>query len=92
MIIHPIITGCGLTINSEFRIWGDLWDAGDVYIFNACGDAEGLPQPFSDTTKQLIVPDLAPATYFQRRNVFVISKYDSHLNPAALHYVKDLAS
>lgn len=89
-MVEVLITGCGLTINEHFRIWGDLWSVGECYVFNACGSEEGLASPFPDHTKQLVVDDGGlHRSYFQRRNVFVVPKSDASLNLAAATYLLD---
>ena len=87
MPVNYLITGCGLTINEDFRVWGDLFEVGDCYVFNACGPGEGLAKPLRPEMKQLSVADSMYENYFERRNVFVIPKAEATLNQAALDYV-----
>lgn len=81
-----LITGCGLTVDPFFRIWGDLWEEGDCYVFNACGEGGGLSTPFTSATKQLIMHESAH-DYFARRNVYVVAKDRAELNAAAIAYI-----
>lgn len=79
-----MITGCGLQIYPEYQFWGDLWEEGDCWVFNACGSDEGLSSPLNHTAPIL---NVLCTSYFQRRNVFVISKDNSALNAAATKYL-----
>ena len=81
-----VITGCGLALEFGSHYWGDLWEEGDCWIFNACGSEEGLDEPLEDTQKILDVS--GDSSYFQRRNVFVIHKNVAELNLAATEYLK----
>jgi hypothetical protein len=83
-----LITGCGLTVSEDFRIWGDLWIVGECYVFNACGPEEGLPEPFAESQRQLIIhaPTVEDA-FFERRNVFVVARGNATLNQAARDYL-----
>ena len=83
---RPVITGCGLALEFGSHHWGDLWEEGDCWIFNACGDEDGLDDPLEDTRKILYVS--GDSSYFQRRNVFVIHKNVAELNLAATEYLK----
>ena len=86
-----LITGCGLTLPVEFRIWGDLWQVGDCYVFNGCGSGEGLLEPFEEDVKQLLVNDTFHQVYFERRQVYAIPVDEAKLNSAALtHLLKEL--
>ena len=82
-----VITGCGLALEFGSHHWGDLWEEGDCWIFNACGEEDGLDDPLEDTQKILYV-FAACENYFQRRNVFVIPKALAGLNQAAREYLK----
>jgi hypothetical protein len=81
-----VITGCGLVFEFGSHHWGDLWEEGDCWIFNACGSEEGLSEPLTGTEKILYVS--GDRNYFQRRNVFVIHKLAAELNQAAKDYLK----
>ena len=81
-----VITGCGLVFEFGSHYWGDLWEEGDCWIFNACGSEEGLDEPLEDTQRILYVS--GDSSYFQRRNVFVIHKNVAELNLAATEYLK----
>ena len=81
-----VITGCGLALEFGSHHWGDLWEEGDCWIFNACGSEEGLDEPLEDTQRILYVS--GDSSYFQRRNVFVIHKNVAELNLAATEYLK----
>ena len=80
-----VITGCGLALEFGSHHWGDLWEEGDCWIFNACGEEDGLDDPLEDTQKILYTNF---DSYFQRRNVFVIPKLAAELNQAAKEYLK----
>ena len=80
-----VITGCGLALEFGSHHWGDLWEEGDCWIFNACGEEDGLDDPLEDTQKILYSNF---DSYFQRRNVFVIPKLAAELNQAAKEYLK----
>ena len=82
-----VITGCGLALEFGSHYWGDLWEEGDCWIFNACGSEEGLDEPLEDSRRILYVSEDCH-DYFQRRNVFVIPKFDAELNQAAKEYLK----
>lgn len=79
-----VITGCGLILSPNYQFWGDLWEEGDCWIFNACGDEDGLDEPLNPNANALIVEG---TEYFQRRNVFVISKFTAALNVPAVSYL-----
>jgi len=83
-----IITGCGLSLSPTYQFWGDLWEEGDCWIFNACGDEDGLSGALPPERKIL---EVFCTSYFQRRNIFVIHKSLATLNKAArAHILKDL--
>ena len=82
-----VITGCGLALEFGSHHWGDLWEEGDCWIFNACGEEDGLDDPLEDLQRILYVSEHC-RDYFQRRNVFVIPKFDAKLNQAAKEYLK----
>lgn len=77
-----IITGCSL-YDTDARVWrhGDLWEMGDVYIFNATQEANDDPTH----RRQLIINDFAD--FFTRRDVYVIPKLCATLNPEAERYI-----
>ena len=79
-----VITGCGLSLSPRYEFWGDLWEEGDCWVFNACGDEDGLGTPLNPQDKILSVKD---TNYFQRRNVFVIRKREAVLNEVAKTYL-----
>lgn len=91
-----LITGSCLYVPLEQKyVWGDLWECGDVYIFNAClnddvdsnwsyGTYNGI-----NTEKSLIV---SGCSYFERRGVIVIAKSDAVLNETAKRYLEGLPS
>jgi len=81
-----VITGCGLHITPDYQFWGDLWEEGDCWIFNACGSEDGLDGPQSLRPDQCILTCFAD-NYFQRRNVFVIEKSHATLNKPARDYL-----
>lgn len=80
-----IITGCQLTTPS-FTQHGDLFELGEVYIFNACGEPDYDGRKTSD--KVLDIHDAFHTNYFERRNVYVVSKLDASLNEAARAYIE----
>lgn len=79
-----LITGCQISI-SGFTQHGDLWDLGSVFIFNAVGKPDYDMRSTSD--KVLAVSDSMHQNYFERRNVYVVSKNDATLNEAAQAYI-----
>ncbi len=79
-----MITGCDLEIAGQF-IHGDLWEDGNVWIFNAVGDFREVPSGW--TEKVVSVFDEDHKNYFERRNVFVFQKLHSTLNDAAQAYI-----
>jgi len=79
-----IITGCGLSITADYQFWGDLWEEGDCWVFNACGSEEGLETPLAPRQRIL---HCFTDSYFQRRNVFVIAKPLAALNKPARDYI-----
>jgi len=82
-----MITGCGLAVSLEYHFWGDLWEEGDCWIFNATGSEEGLDAPLNPNAKILYLT-FSNVHYFQRRNVFVIHKGDAILNTPAVKYLE----
>ena len=80
-----IITGCELAC-LHWHQHGDLWELGDSYIFNAVGepsyDTELLPE------KVLFIRGLSHNNYFERRNVYVVSKSEATLSRAAEAYIQ----
>lgn len=83
---RPVIIGCGLQVYPGHQYWGDLWEEGDCWIFNASGDSEGLPHPLSPDGRTLFLSPYGE-DYFERRNVFVVSKALAFLSLAAQHYL-----
>jgi len=81
-----VITGCGLSLSPDYQFWGDLWEEGDCWVFNACGSEDGLNTPLNPMSNILSVKD---TKYFQRRNVFVIRKREATLNDAAKVYLSE---
>jgi hypothetical protein len=79
-----IITGCQLTAPG-FTQHGDLWELGEVFIFNACGEPDYGGGTTSD--KVLEVHDSNHDNYFERHNVYVVSKLDATLNGVAQAYI-----
>lgn len=79
-----IITGCDL-VCGDFTQYGDLWEMGDVYIFNAVGEPsyEDIPGD-----KFLKIADSFRQNYFERRNVYVVCKSEADLSYAARQYVE----
>jgi len=79
-----VIIECALSLPSDRFFWGDLWEEGDCWVFNACGDEDGMDElPYSNPKTLTSHTDW----YFQRRNVFVISKALSELNQEAKDYL-----
>lgn len=83
---HPkcIITGCQLP-TPHFTQHGDLWELAEVYIFNAVGEPDHERSVTSD--KVLEIHDQEHENYFERRNVYVVSKLEATLNGAARAYI-----
>ena len=91
-----IITGCAF-VDSEglMAAWGDLWEVGDCYVFNATTNYQHNPGEtfwqFSlppDEIKQVITHRSPQQPYFERRAVLVIDKAACYLNQAAKDYLK----
>ena len=80
-----IITGCSL-FDADARVWrhGDLFEMGDVYVFNATPMAEQDPT----SPRQLRINE--SADFFTRRDVYVISKLCATLNPEAERYINGM--
>ena len=90
--MNCIITGCSLVLQPGlYCAWGDLFELGDCYIFNA--NTKG---PHYDTAWSNVLPpelikqvlyesDFAP---FERRGVVVMRQEDCRLNQAAQDYVE----
>lgn len=90
--LETIITGCAFHDPQSGRwVWGDLWQLGDTYIFNAVlekGEAAwvfGEPDP----ARKAISRNDGPyhSSMFDRRGVLVIHKSDTTLNQAAREYL-----
>ena len=79
-----MITGCDLEIAGSF-IHGDLWEDGNVWIFNAVGDFREEPSGW--TERIITILDDTHKNYFERRNVFVFQKINASLNDAAHQYL-----
>ena len=77
-----MITGCDLKLNDNF-IHGDLWEDGNVWIFNAVGDFR--EKSLDSRWVEIINED--HHNYFERRNVFVFQKLHSTLNDHAYNYL-----
>lgn len=77
-----IITGCSLfDVEDSFWMHGDLFEMGDVYIFNATPKSSNEPT----SPRQLRIND--GADFFTRRDVYVIPKLCATLNPEAERYI-----
>lgn len=86
-----IITGCAFVDTAYGETaWGDLFEVGDTYVFNAAvTQGETLWErslPRGDVKQLLTLPSFA-SPYFERRGVIVISKSDAKLNEVAREYV-----
>lgn len=77
-----MITGCGLEI-AGLHIHGDLWEDGNVWIFNAVGEFSETPHDH----KIVSVFHDNHHNYFERRNVFIFQKLHSTLNDHAYNYL-----
>ena len=90
-----IITGVTLVFpeGSECCV-GDLFQQGDIYIMNAntdrSGDGRRLPveQSIYGRTVRLVNHDC----YFERRGVFVFSRFSCELNREAEEHIKGIKS
>lgn len=88
-----LITGCALvSVQEGWATWGDLFEVGDTYVFNAMlhkGEAlRSYQRPVPYELKQLLIHESFAPTYFERRGVIVISKADASLNATAKEYLK----
>jgi hypothetical protein len=77
-----IITGCSLFSPDlgNAHLNGDLFQLGDVYIFNANPQLVG-PHDFA------YVKAVTVSTYFARRHIYVFHKTAAELNEAAKEYI-----
>jgi hypothetical protein len=88
-----IITGCMLVdAPNERRVWGDLWEEGDCYIFNAVlrhNQGAGAAWefiPWAEDGQKAVRIDLR-ARIFERRGVIVFQKDHASLNQVASDYL-----
>lgn len=79
-----MITGCDLKIEDSF-IHGDLWEDGNVWIFNAVGNPKAAPSHSAANVIEIFHD--GHHNYFERRNVFVFQKLHSTLNDHAYNYL-----
>lgn len=79
-----IITGCTLIYAGTWQS-GDLFELGDIYIFNAVGEPQYEGEPFYE--RAVILADIPHQTYFERRDVFVFAKSAAALNDKAKAYL-----
>ena len=86
-----IITGCDL-VTESFWQHGDLFQLGDVYVFNACGEPEFVEYRSAHSrlasVRYLEIAGSLHRNYFERRNVYVVAKSQATLSPAAREYVE----
>lgn len=86
---ETIITGCDL-LGPGFTAHGDLWEFGDVWIFNAVGSDEQWAENCESETFQHADKFVAldyELNYFERRGVFIFQRDTSLMNEAAKKYV-----
>jgi hypothetical protein len=86
-MMHCAITGCALVFHGRW-IAGDLFDAGDCWIFNG-NYRVGSNRAEADW--QVGAPyyekQLWPEDYFEKRGVFVVRKSEANLNYEAIQYI-----
>lgn len=89
-----LITGCALVTPLNDYAWGDLYQIGDIWVFNATRDngetnwQHGVDLKAHANERQLILSaHLSEAHYFERRGVIVIGREWAQLNDVALAYL-----
>jgi hypothetical protein len=89
MVPLCLITGCDLVspLRPDTHYHGDLWELGDVYIFNAVESGGHGRLLIGKPSAKHLATDLTTAEYFERRGVFVIPKSQAFLSPAAEEYI-----
>lgn len=84
-----IITGCDLH-GPGFIAHGDLWEVGDMWLFNAVGNEamweENADREDFHQSPCVVVLDYE-SNYWERRGVFVFQRDTSLLNEAAKQYI-----
>lgn len=87
-----LITGCALIREGDDAVvWGDLFEVGDTYVFNAClNHGEAAWQFYPDNNVPLHIKSLTcdDRQFFERRGVIVVAKANASLNQAAKDYIK----
>ena len=86
MIPKCVITGCTLIFGYQQQ-HGDLFELGDTWIFNACGEPQERALLLPEIGKHVAILDSMHRNYFERRNVYVFSKNDAYLSPEAKKYI-----
>lgn len=86
MTIQCVITGCALISHTHW-IAGDLFDAGNVYIFHGNYNHKEKEPTWLEMPSRYI-KILEPKEWFERRGVFVIEKTKANLNDKALAYIR----
>lgn len=84
-----IITGCALVSPyGEEWVAGDLFEAGDCYVFNGNYHAKDVQAMWLPIATCHYVKRLQPTDWWERRGVFVMPKHMAALNSAAQEYIK----
>jgi len=78
-----VITGCALSLPDGSWVWGDLFQEGDCWVFNASND------PVEETiTPGAKILSVLSDEYFERRRVYVIKMVDAHPNRRAADHMR----
>ena len=82
-----IITGCALYLGEDLGHWGDLHEAGDLYIFNAAlnlakTEPVYVTEDWSEV-KSFQIADKPSTLLVSCRGVFVFHKSDTTFNQLA---------
>jgi len=86
MTVKCLITGCQLR-GPEFIQRGDLFELGECYVFNACGEPQYVWGMRDLAPHAVVLSDPGHQNYFERRNVYVFNKADARLTPEATAYI-----
>jgi len=89
MSLPCVITGCALVHHGRW-IAGDLFDAGDHWVFNGNWNRSEPNEPTWITRMDACHYRcrFEPTDWFERRGVFVIHKSNANLNQDALEYIR----
>ena len=85
MTPNCIITGCTLVFERQQQ-HGDLFELGDTWIFNACGEPKECGH-FLPAGNVIMIHGDFHQNYFERRNVYVFLKDSASLSPDAKKYI-----